>query len=87
MVGILIFDGGDLAANIAPLAALATCGGEVCALPGIGGALAATSLRSSNALTSEIVVEVCALDSDSEEEESETDVGETTFAEVDDAAA
>ena len=37
---------------------------------------------SSNVLTSESVVEVGALDSDSEEEESETEVGEDAFAGV-----
>ena len=37
---------------------------------------------SSNVLTSDIVVEVGALDSDSEEEESETDDGEEIFAGV-----
>ena len=84
MVGILISDGGDLTANFAPHAALATFGGEVCVLPGIGGALAATfwTSISSSVLTSESVVEVGALDSDSEEEESESEVGEDTFAGV-----
>ena len=82
-----MFEGGDLAANIAPHAALATFGGVVRALSGIGGALAATCLMSSSALTSESVVEVCALDSDSEEEESEREVGDDAFAGVVDDAA